>query len=84
MPAAITDSLLWAGVAAAIAAWLPLFGGTRRGDRFRLSWRARAFVITAVSVTTFLITLVWGGSITSRDAADGWAGQWQRTHDPPA
>ena len=62
MPAAITDSLLWAGVAAAIAAWLlVLFSGPQRtyGHRFRLSWRARAFVITAVSVTTFLITLIW-------------------------
>ena len=60
MPTAITDSLLWAGVAAAIAAWLlVLFSGPRRGGRFRLSWRARASVITAVSVTIFLITLVW-------------------------
>ncbi len=60
MPEVITDSLITAAVAASVVAWLLiLLSGPRRGVRFRLSWRARAFVITAVSVTTFLITLVW-------------------------
>lgn len=53
------SSLVWAGFAMGLAAWLlVLFNGPRRTHRLDLTWRARLFVLVVVGAAAFLIALI--------------------------
>ena len=56
---AVGSSLVWAGFATGLAAFLlVLLNGPRRTHRLDLTWSARMFVLVTVGVAAFLIALV--------------------------